>query len=175
MAPKRRDTHDAQRKKRDSDYNPNDIIIHVLRFAFPICLFSETGVLFVLIFFRRKVPGQTGARTRDLRQHRRALNTNAVWHHRFLFGSNSPFLRRSVLVHQIWKRFLPGAFHRAVKVTELTEQPSYPGGQSMLAAYTCSSFFHAVEEYFYMSPIKHKYFPQKSFRRYLSVRSINLQ
>jgi hypothetical protein len=31
-----------------------------------------------LIFLRRKVPGQTGARTRDLRQHRLALNTNAL-------------------------------------------------------------------------------------------------
>jgi hypothetical protein len=32
----------------------------------------------LLIFLRRKVPGQTGARTRDLRQHRLALNTNAL-------------------------------------------------------------------------------------------------
>jgi hypothetical protein len=33
---------------------------------------------FILIFLRRKGPGQTGARTRDLRQHRLALNTNAL-------------------------------------------------------------------------------------------------
>jgi hypothetical protein len=35
----------------------------------------------VLIFLRRKVPGQTGARTRDLRQHRLSLNTNALTIH----------------------------------------------------------------------------------------------
>jgi hypothetical protein len=33
---------------------------------------------FVLIFLRRNVPGQTGARTRNLWQHRLALNTNAL-------------------------------------------------------------------------------------------------
>jgi hypothetical protein len=33
---------------------------------------------YVLIFLRRKVPGQTRARTRDLRQHRLALNINAL-------------------------------------------------------------------------------------------------
>jgi hypothetical protein len=32
-----------------------------------------TGGKFVLIFLRRKVPGQTGARIRDLRKHRLAL------------------------------------------------------------------------------------------------------
>jgi hypothetical protein len=35
-------------------------------------------VEYILIFLRRKVPGQTGARTRDLRQNRLALNTNAL-------------------------------------------------------------------------------------------------
>jgi hypothetical protein len=40
----------------------------------------------IQIFLRRKVPGQTGARTHDLRQHRLALNTNAL-----TLWSRSPF------------------------------------------------------------------------------------
>jgi hypothetical protein len=46
----------------------------------------------ILIFLRRKVPGQTGARTRDPRQHRPELNTNAL-----TLWARSPFLKRMVL------------------------------------------------------------------------------
>jgi hypothetical protein len=45
----------------------------------------------ILIFLRRKVPGQTGARTRDLRQHRLALNTNAL-----TLWARLPFLKSSL-------------------------------------------------------------------------------
>jgi hypothetical protein len=46
--------------------------------------------IYHLIFLRRKVPGQTGARIRDLRQHRLALNTNVLtrW-------ARSPFLKKN--------------------------------------------------------------------------------
>jgi hypothetical protein len=40
-------------------------------FALPMKILNL--FVLILIFLRRKVPGQTGARTRDLRQHRLAL------------------------------------------------------------------------------------------------------
>jgi hypothetical protein len=40
--------------------------------------YCSNQAIIILIFLRRKVPGQTEARTRDLRQHRLALNTNAL-------------------------------------------------------------------------------------------------
>jgi hypothetical protein len=49
-------------------------------------------IYYILIYLRRKVPGQTGARTRDLRQHRLTLNTNAL-----TLWARSPFLKRMVL------------------------------------------------------------------------------
>jgi hypothetical protein len=55
------------------------------------CAFEElVEKVSVLIFLRRNVPGQTGARTRDLRQHRLALNTNAL-----TLWARSPFLKKN--------------------------------------------------------------------------------
>jgi hypothetical protein len=52
----------------------------IFRFKYFWNLFTlfDKWLTVIIIFLRRKVPGQTGARTCDLRQHRLALNTNAL-------------------------------------------------------------------------------------------------
>jgi hypothetical protein len=62
----------------------------------------------VLIFLRRKVPGQTGARTRDLRQHRLALNTNAL-----TLWARSPFIKNNGSLDSGIQAWYPSTRHVA--------------------------------------------------------------